>query len=97
MNTETFTQELQRDGFDVATRSMEASHHNSAHSHPFDVRAVMLSGELTLRYEGKTEVCRTGDVFTMRAGCEHEEQFGPEGATYIAGRRQPATSTTQAN
>lgn len=90
MNTEQFTQELQRDGYEVATRSMEANKHNSAHSHPFEVRAVMLSGEMTLRYEGITQVCRAGDVFSMRAGCEHEEQFGPEGATYVAGRRQPA-------
>ena len=90
MNTEQFTQELQRDGFDVSTKSMGANIHNSTHSHPFEVRAVMLSGELTLRYEGITQMCRAGDVFSMRAGCEHEEQFGPEGATYLVGRRQPA-------
>ena len=90
MNAEQFTQELQRDGFEMSTRSMEANKHNGLHSHPFEVRAVMLSGELTLRYEGITQMCRTGDVFSMRAGCEHEEQFGPEGATYLVGRRQLA-------
>ena len=52
--------------------------------------AVMLSGEMTLCYEGKTEVCRAGDIVTMRAGCEHEESFGAEGATYLVGRRQAA-------
>ncbi len=90
MNTEQLTQELQRDGYEVSTRSMEANRHNGTHSHPFEVRAVMLSGELTLRYDGITQLCRSGDVFTMQAGCEHEEQFGSEGATYLVGRRQPA-------
>ena len=94
MNIDQFTQELTRDGFEVATRSMEPNLVNSTHAHPFEVRALMLSGELTLRSEGKTQVCRTGDVFTMQAGCAHDEHFGPEGATYLAGRRQPAKSAT---
>ena len=87
MTPEQFTEELLRDGYEVATRSMEPNLHNGTHSHPFEVRAVMLSGELTLQYEGRTQVCRAGDVFTMRAGCEHEERFGPEGASYVVGRR----------
>ena len=94
MNVEQFTQELTRDGFEAATRSMEPNLVNTTHAHPFEVRALMLSGELTLRSEGKTQVCRTGDVFTMQAGCEHDERFGPEGATYLVGRKQPAKSAT---
>ena len=89
MNVEQFTQELTRDGFEAATRSMEPNLVNTTHAHPFEVRALMLAGELTLRSEGKTQVCRVGDVFTMQAGCAHDEHFGPEGATYLAGRRQP--------
>jgi quercetin dioxygenase-like cupin family protein len=64
--------------------------YNASHSHPFEVRALMLSGELQLTFEGRTQVCKAGDIFTMRAGCEHEERFGPAGATYLAGRKQPA-------
>ena len=90
MELEQFKQELVRDGYEGAMRTMDAGIHNSAHSHPFEVRALMLSGELKLTFEGRTQVCHAGDVFTMRAGCEHEEQFGSEGATYLAGRRQPA-------
>ena len=91
MELEQFKQELVRDGFEGAMRTMAPDIHNAAHSHPFEVRALMLSGELQLTFEGRTQVCRTGDIFTMRAGCEHEEQFGPEGATYLAGRKQPAS------
>ncbi len=89
MDTNQFTEELKRDGYaDVSTRTQVALLENSPHSHPFDVRALMLTGDLTLTYAGKTEVCRAGDVFTMQAGCEHSEKFGPTGATYLAGRRK---------
>jgi len=94
MNTEQFTQELLRDGFEVATRSMEANLHNSAHAHPFEVRLMVLSGEMSVSSEGATTTCRAGDVFAMRAGCEHEERFGPEGATYLVGRKQAAAQAS---
>ena len=92
MNADQFTRELMRDGFEPATRTMDPNVINATHAHPFEVRALMLAGELTLRFEGQTQVCRAGDVFTMRAGCEHDERFGPEGATYVAGRRQPVAA-----
>lgn len=89
MDTSVFTEELKRDGYaDVSTRTQEPLIENGAHSHPFDVRALMLAGDLTLTYAGKTEVCRAGDVFTMQAGCEHSEKFGSAGATYLVGRRK---------
>lgn len=89
MDTKAFEAELQRDGYgEVSTRVIEPGVHNDSHSHPFDVRALMLSGELTLTWEGQTRTYRAGDVFTMAAGCAHVEQFGPEGASYVVGRRQ---------
>lgn len=84
---EKFTQELLRSGYDVSTRTVEPNRENKLHAHPFEVRALMVGGEMTLQYEGRTQVCRAGDVFTMPAGCEHEEHFGPEGASYVVGRR----------
>jgi quercetin dioxygenase-like cupin family protein len=87
MNTEQFTQALLREGYDVSTRTVEAHRENKLHAHPFEVRAMMLSGEMALVHDGHTQVCRAGDIFTMAAGCEHEERFGPEGASYVVGRR----------
>ena len=89
MDTAEFTDALARDGYaDISTRSQAPMLYNGAHSHPFDVRALMIAGELTLSHDSKTQVCRAGDVFTMAAGCMHEERYGPEGATYLAGRKQ---------
>ena len=89
MNAQDFEAALRRDGYsEIDTRKQVPGLENAAHSHPFDVRALMLAGELTLGFEGKVQVCRAGDIFTMKAGCEHTEKFGTEGASYIAGRRQ---------
>ena len=87
MNNEQFTQELLRDGFEVTTKSMGPNVQNDVHSHPFDVRLMVLSGEMSVASEGRTTTCRSGDVFSMRAGCEHAESYGPEGATYLVGRK----------
>jgi ethanolamine utilization protein EutQ (cupin superfamily) len=91
MDNAAFSAALMQDGYnEISTKSQPALMENGAHSHPFDVRALMLEGELTLGFDGKTEVYRAGDVFTMQAGCQHTEKFGPQGATYLVGRRQPA-------
>jgi quercetin dioxygenase-like cupin family protein len=90
MDTQAFSAALERDGFsEISTRTQDALRENTAHSHPFEVRALMLEGELSLTFEGRTQLCRPGDVFTMKAGCEHAEKFGPQGATYLVGRKQP--------
>lgn len=87
MDTMEFETTLKKDGYEANTKSVEPGVRNDAHSHPFDVRALMLAGELTLTWDGQTRTFRPGEVFTMAAGCSHAEQFGPEGATYLVGRR----------
>jgi quercetin dioxygenase-like cupin family protein len=87
--TETeFSAQLARDGFDeIQTRTIAPNLYNPAHSHPFEVRALMLAGELTLAWEDQQRTFGAGEVFTMAAGREHTEWFGPEGATYLVGRK----------
>jgi len=93
METLTFENELQREGFaDIETKSVESNKHVGAHSHPFDVCAKVLAGEITLTFAGESHTYRTGDVFTMKAGCEHSEQCGPAGVSYTVGRRYKTTA-----
>ena len=88
MNTDDFQSALLTDGFaDVDTRSLPPAQVNPLHSHPFAVRALVLEGEITLTVAGEARVYRGGDVFTMAAGCEHAEQVGPSGVSYLVGRR----------
>jgi quercetin dioxygenase-like cupin family protein len=86
---EAFRQQLVNDGFEVVTREWEANTHNASHSHPFEVRALVLKGELRLAWAGHDQKFGPGQVFTMAPGCAHEEWYGAEGATFLSGRKMP--------
>lgn len=88
MDRATFEAELARDGFENAgVKEMGPGCHNDAHAHDFEVRAMVIEGEITLGYDGKVETCRPGDVLTMAKGCMHTEDVGPEGLKFIVGRK----------
>ena len=88
MNRENFTQPLINSAFtEVLEKSLPADDHNAAHSHPFDVRALVTQGDITLSIDGVPTQYREGEIFTMVAGCTHAENVGPSGVTYLVGRR----------
>ena len=87
MDRQTFESELKRDGYEIATNTTVGPKVNPEHSHPFDVRAMVLDGALTLTSEGKTTTYRAGETFTMAKGCLHSESYGPEGAVTLFGRK----------
>jgi quercetin dioxygenase-like cupin family protein len=80
---------LRRDGFTVERKTLEPNASTSAHAHPFDVRALVLNGEITLAVEGIDYAYRAGDIFVMPAGHLHAETAGPDGVEYLVGRRRP--------
>ena len=88
MNREHFTQSLANDQFnEVVEKSLSGNEHNAAHSHPFDVRALVTQGDITLTVDGVTTRYCEGEIFVMAAGCNHAEDVGVAGVTYLAGRR----------
>ena len=88
MNRESFTQSLREQQFnEVLEKSLGANEHNAAHSHPFDVCALVTLGNIALTVEGTTTQYNEGEIFTMVAGCTHEENVGERGVTYLVGRR----------
>jgi quercetin dioxygenase-like cupin family protein len=91
MNPAEFESKLRSDGFDeVLNRELTAGESNTEHAHPFEVRALVLAGEIRLTCDGAERVYREGDVFVMAAGKAHHERVGPAGVRYIAGRRHHA-------
>ena len=56
------------------------------HTHPFRAKAVVVQGEMWLTAQGKTRHLQPGDGFELPAGVEHEERYGPQGATYWVAR-----------
>ena len=84
-----FEAQLQRDGYEVLVRTMQPDTLNPEHAHDFDARLLVVAGEMTVVADGQRNTYRVGDTFSMTHGCRHSEQAGPEGATYVAGRRKP--------
>ncbi len=89
MDQAAFETELQREGYQVVVNTMQPDAINPEHAHDFDARLLVVAGEMTIAAEGKSNTYRVGETFSMTHGCRHSEQAGPEGATYVAGRRKP--------
>jgi len=91
MDPTQFEASLRLDGFtEVETKSQPPGRAVPEHAHPFDVRALVLEGEITLTVDGQGTAYRAGDVFTMAGGCRHAEEVGAEGVRILAGRRHKA-------
>ena len=90
MDTVAFEAELRRDGYtDIETRSALPNQCAPEHAHPCDIRALITAGQITLDAGGTVRIYRAGDTIVLGAGCLHSEQNGPDGYSYIIGRRQP--------
>ncbi len=87
MDTSAFEAELRRDGYqEILTRSVKPGP-TPVHTHPFDAYAMVLAGEMTVTWDGGSVTCKVGDTFKLEAGREHSETYGPEGTTFLVGRR----------
>ena len=91
MDRATFEAELTRDGYQIVSITMKPDAVNPEHVHPFDARLLVAEGVLTIaREDAPTRTYQTGETFEIIHGTRHTETAGPEGATYVAGRRVPA-------
>jgi quercetin dioxygenase-like cupin family protein len=80
-----FEDDLRREGFDVVHGGQKPGYTADAHAHDFDIRIMVLGGEITLVRDGKADTFHAGDHCEIPAGCLHAEQVGPEGVAYIVG------------
>ena len=88
MNATQFEAQLKTEGYpEIRTNAYAPNCHNAEHTHPFDVHALILEGEITLTIDGKARKYGVGDEFRMQAGCPHTEDVGPAGVRYLVGRR----------
>jgi uncharacterized cupin superfamily protein len=94
VNTAAFERQMAEDGFSTPIPGhYEPGRFNEAHTHPFEVRGLILSGEMTITPIGGVGTCyRPGDVFVMPLAAPHQEHVGPEGCTYLWGRREPSSA-----
>ncbi|GAA6120921.1 cupin [Acidovorax sp. FG27] len=90
--TTTFQRQLAEEGFDPAVRvEREADGRWDEHTHPFEAKALILSGEIRIRTGAGTDrTYREGDVFHLAHEEPHAEWYGPQGVVYLVGRRSTA-------
>jgi quercetin dioxygenase-like cupin family protein len=88
MDTAAFEQELTKAGFQVNTVSRKANEFVDTHTHSFEAKALILSGQISINVQGKDTLYPPGSVFHLHAGTPHTEQYGPEGVTYLVGRKE---------
>lgn len=94
MDPSSFESRCKSEGFtDLEQRTGTPNFTSQPHTHPFDVRALVLTGEFTLNRNGVAEKYVAGESFSMEAGCVHAESFGPQGSVYLLGRKHHAAST----
>ncbi|MCX4174937.1 MULTISPECIES: cupin domain-containing protein [Paraburkholderia] len=88
MDREAFTESLTKEGFpEAVVVTREANTTMDGHEHSFEAKALILEGELHIRVGDTEQAYRVGDVFHLPANKPHAERYGPNGVTYLVGRK----------
>jgi quercetin dioxygenase-like cupin family protein len=90
MDRTAFEAELQREGRQVVTVTMQPDQVNPEHAHDFQARLMVVAGAMTVDYGDERHTYKEGDTFAVQLGRRHAEHAGPAGATYVAGRLKPS-------
>ena len=65
MDRAAFEAELKSEGYDVMTNTTPGVKVNPEHSHPYDVKVMVVQGALTLASEGKVRTYKAGETFSL--------------------------------
>ena len=86
LSREAFESDLRREGFEVIHGGQKPEFAEDLHAHGFDVRIMVLSGEITVVRDGKSETFCAGGHCEIPGDCQHATKVGPEGVAYIVGK-----------
>ena len=86
LSREAFESDLRREGFDVVNGGQQPDFAEDMHAHDFDVKIMVLAGEITVTRDGKADVFHAGDHCEIPAVCQYTTKVGPEGVAYIVGK-----------
>ena len=89
MNSEQFLRLLHRDGFPEPIEVQQVPNGQmGVHEHPFEVKALVIEGSITIVINGLSQNYSTGDIFQLELLQPHAESYGPQGVKYLASRKQ---------
>jgi len=96
MDRASFEARLKREGYlDTEIKRIAPNVVVPEHTHDFDVLAQVSAGEVTITCNGEARTYRPGDIVDVPAGVLHSEVYGPEGYTFLVGRRHKAGQPAQ--
>ena len=85
-----FRKSLAEQGYGEPVEAVrEANLATTEHTHEFSASALILEGKLTVVAATGTTVCGPGQTFSLASGIPHHEEYGPEGARFLIGKRVP--------
>lgn len=88
MKQDDFLKMLIKEGFPEPVLVVrEQSGSLDKHSHPFEVKALVIQGQIDIVIDGAQRTYRAGDVFHLLHSQEHAERYGAEGVRYLASRK----------
>lgn len=80
---------LRRDGFPEPVEVQQAPNGRlDIHEHPFEVKALVVEGDITIVIDGLSKNYKTGEIFHLALKQPHAESYGSEGVKYLASRKQ---------
>jgi quercetin dioxygenase-like cupin family protein len=83
-----FEARLRAEGYDeILTKTLAPDVVIADHTHPFDVLALVLDGEATIDCGQGPRTYRPGDLLEVARDTVHSERYGPQGYSFLVGRR----------
>jgi hypothetical protein len=88
MTKEQFLSMLVLEGYPEPTLvEREAGGFLDDHTHPFEVKALVVSGQIDLVVDGVRTSYISGELFHLLENQVHTERYGNNGVQYLASRR----------
>ena len=88
MTKEQFLSMLVLEGYPEPTLvEREAGGFLDDHTHPFEVKALVVSGQIDLVLNGVRTSYISGELFHLLANQVHTERYGNNGVQYLASRK----------
>lgn len=88
MNEKALLKQLEHEGFSHTFVWQDAPNTSySDHTHETETAHIILSGEMSLTMDRRTQIYRPGDRCDVAAGTVHSARMGPKGCRYIIGER----------
>lgn len=89
MNSEQFLQLLRQDGFPEPVEVQQVPYGRlGIHEHPFEVKALVVEGDITIVIDSLSTVYKAGDMFHLVLKQPHTESYGSMGVKYLASRKE---------